>query len=283
MIVFLLAAAVPFAGSVVCANCHARIADSQSQTGHAGALKRETGRWAFGSGLQAITYVSQADEDTYLEHGLSWYRKSNGLDLTPGHKSRQGVRYRTFAADAAILRCFQCHSTGTLRLASRREILPAEPGVRCEACHGPGGEHAKAPARVRLRNPGKMKAAEINILCGECHRMPPAVGVETNWENPWNARHQPVYLSQAECFQKSGGRLSCLTCHPPHTSQPVNTSARCQACHENTRHRTATAGKTCVNCHMPDVAPSSLLRFANHWIGIYGENPLRPLAKRQGR
>ena len=283
MLALLLAAAIPYAGSAVCANCHPRIAASQSKTGHAGALKKESTRWAFGSGLQAITYVSQLDEDRYLEHGLSWYRKTNGLDLTPGHSSREGVQYRTFASNAAILRCFQCHSTGKLRLTAGREILPSEPGVRCETCHGPGGEHVKDPALTRPQNPKKMTATQINNLCGECHRMPPAAGAETNWDNPWNTRHQPVYLNQAACFQKSGGRLSCLTCHPPHSSEPVDTNTRCVACHENTRHRTAMAGKTCVNCHMPDVAPSALLRFSNHWIGIYGENPLRPLAKRPRR
>lgn len=262
---------------MTCAGCHPQVAATQSKTGHAGALNKETNRWAFGSGLQAITYVSQLDEDTYLEHGLSWYRRANGVDLTPGHRTREGVRYRTFAADSAILRCFQCHSTGKLRLAEGRTIEPAEIGVRCEACHGPGGDHARDPARSKPRNPKRLSALEINQLCGECHRMPPAAGVETNWDNPWNARHQPVYLSQAACFQKSGGRLTCLTCHGPHSSAPINANERCGACHQAPKHQTATTGKTCVNCHMPDVAPSALLRFANHWIGVYGANPLRPL------
>lgn len=276
----LLFAAQTYTGAAVCAGCHARIAESQSQTGHAGALKKEENRWAFGSGLQAITYVSQVDEDTYLEHGLSWYRRANGLDLTPGHRNREGVRYRTFSPEAAILRCFQCHSTGKLRLAEGRKIEPAEPGVRCEACHGPGGDHIRDPARSKPRNPVQLSAAEINQLCGECHRMPPAAGVETNWDNPWNARHQPVYLSQAACFQKSGGRMSCLTCHSQHSSDAIDANERCMGCHQTPRHQTAAAGKTCVNCHMPDVAPSGLLRFANHWIGVYGANPLRPVQQR---
>ena len=283
MVALLLAAAIPYVGSAVCATCHAEIAASQSETGHAGALKKEPDRWAFGSGLQAITYVSQVGEDTYLEHGLSWYCKSGGLDLTPGHRTREGVRYRTFAPDAAILRCFQCHSTGKLSLAAGREIQPAEPGVRCETCHGPGGEHVKDPARAKPPNPGKLTATEINSLCGACHRMPPAAGVATNWDNPWNARHQPVYLSQAACFQESAGRLSCLTCHQPHTSRLVDTTTRCLECHPKTDHKTATTGRTCVNCHMPDIAPSALLRFANHWIGVYGQNPLRPLPQRARR
>lgn len=276
MIALLLAAVVPYTGAAVCANCHSSIAASQGATGHAGALKLDGPRWAFGAGLQAITYVSQADEDHYLEHGLSWYRRAKALDLTPGHMNATGVRYRTFASDSAVLRCFQCHSTGALKLGQGRSIQPNEPGVRCETCHGPGGDHVKDPVKVKPRNPRNLTSVEINELCGECHRMPPAAGVTTNWDNPWNARHQPVYLSQAPCFLKSKGRLSCLTCHPPHGGPAVNADTRCQACHEHVAHKTKVSGRTCVSCHMPDVSPSPLLRFANHWIGIYGANPLRP-------
>lgn len=279
----LLIAAQTYTGSTVCAGCHPRIAASQAKTGHATALKKEENRWAFGSGLQAITYVSQLDDDTYLEHGLSWYRRGNTLALTPGHVNREGLRYRTFSAGAELLRCFQCHSTGKLRLAGGRKIEPAEQGVRCEACHGPGSDHVRDPARSKPRNPGRLSAAAINQTCGECHRMPPAAGIETNWDNPWNARHQPVYLSQAACFQKSGGRLTCLTCHSPHAKEPIQANERCQGCHQTPRHQISTTGKTCVNCHMPDVSPSSLLRFANHWIGVYGANPLRPLDQRARR
>lgn len=275
----LLFAAQTYTGASVCAGCHPQIAASQVKTGHAGALKKEEDRWAFGSGLQAITYVSQLDEDTYLEHGLSWYRRAGGLQLTPGHRSSDGVRYRTFAPDAAILRCFQCHSTGPLRLAPGRRIEIFEPGVRCEACHGPSADHARNPVQVKPRNPARLTANEINLLCGECHRMPPAAGVETNWDNPWNARHQPVYLSQAACFQKSQGRLTCLSCHTPHASEPVDGSRPCLSCHPSARHRTATAGRACAHCHMPEVAPSPWLRFANHWIGVYGSSPLRPISR----
>jgi hypothetical protein len=278
----LLLAAQAYAGTSACAGCHAKLAESHSKTGHAGALRRDGGRWAFGSGLQAITWVSQVDEDTYLEHGLSWYRRRGGLDLTPGHRGPRGVAYRTFAPDAAILRCFQCHSTGNLRVGQGRAIEPAESGVHCEACHGPSDAHARSPTESKPRNPGKFPAVEINRLCGECHRMPPASGSDVNWENPWNARHQPVYLSQSACFSNSAGRLSCVTCHAAHGTAAIDANTRCASCHPAPKHRTAIAGKDCVSCHMPGVEPSPLLRFANHWIGVYGANPLRPLEQRKG-
>ena len=68
----------------------------------------------------------------------------------------------------------------------------------------------RSPARDNIINPKRLSAAELNTLCGQCHRMPPARGVATNFENPWNVRHQPVYFSQSACFLKSEGRLSCI-------------------------------------------------------------------------
>ncbi len=278
-----------FVGSRSCVVCHSGIARTQATSHHALALHRAPdGRWAFGAGAQAVTFVSQADEDSYLEHGLSWYRKTNALSLTPGHSTPAGVHYPTFAPEASILRCFQCHSTGPLSLGTDRAVQPFEPGVHCENCHGPGSAHAAKPDAETIRNPARLSSAEINSLCGQCHRMPPARDVATNFENPWNVRHQPVYLSQSACFLKSEGRLSCLSCHNTHQDTLPAASAKCVACHAQARHTTTVGTQACVGCHMPKVQPSPLLSFTNHWIGIYRlagptANPLRPLKQRAGR
>lgn len=241
----------------------------------------QPGEWAFGSGLQAITYVSRQDDEHYLEHGLSWYAATQSMALTPGHRGPEGERYRTFDPGAAILRCFQCHSTGPLRMAAGFRIEPFEPGVQCETCHGPGDGHAAA--QKPIRNPSRLSAREINGLCGGCHRMPAAAGSDTDWTNPWNTRHQPLYLAESACFRQSRGKLSCLTCHRAHA--PLERSAAvyeqtCSACHAKPRHRTPLAGGSCVSCHMPVVRPSEYLRFANHWIGVYAAGkPLRPIVR----
>ncbi len=245
-------------------------------------------RWAFGAGAQAVTYVSQTSEDTYVEHGLSWYKQSGGLALTPGHRTAKGVTYPTFAPDANILRCFQCHSTGQLTISETRSIVPAERGVRCEACHGAGAAHALAPTPGNIKNPRRLSAVQVNELCGQCHRMPPAAGVATKFDNPWNVRHQPVYLSQSACFLRSEGKLSCLSCHSPHADAKQAAGAQCATCHAKPKHNVNVANASCVQCHMPVVRPSPLLGFANHWIGIYrltgtGANPLRPVQQRTSR
>ena len=133
-----------------------------------------------------------------------------------------------------------------------------------------------------------MTAAQLNDHCGQCHRMPPAQGVATNFENPWNVRHQPVYFSQSACFLKSEGKLSCLSCHNPHADTKPAADATCATCHAKPKHAARVSNGSCVFCHMPLVKPSPLLAFTNHWIGVYrltgpGANLLRPVEKRAGR
>ena len=123
----------------------------------------------------------------------------------------------------------------------------------------------------------------MNELCGSCHRRPPAATENTDWNDPWSTRHQPVYLSQSDCFRKSRGALFCLTCHAPHAPLSrvgADYDKRCQGCHVAPKHRSVVATRACVTCHMPVVEPQPNLRFTNHWIGVYGAGkPLRPIAR----
>ena len=253
--------------------------------------------WAFGAGVQAVTFVTRVNEEWYLEHYLSYYPATRQLAATPGQEAApadtlqraMGVLYKTLDPEAGIVGCFECHSTGPLGTGPGGEIRPAELGVRCEACHGPGEAHVKAAGRAPMRNSGRMTAAELNEFCGKCHRPPAAKGVKIDWNYAWNVRHQPVYLSQSACFRKSNGALSCLSCHDPHGPLRRNDAAyydaRCGGCHNaKTRPPKPVCLKRqpadCADCHMPSVAPQAGLRFTNHWIGLYGEGaklkPVRP-------
>lgn len=234
--------------------------------------------WAFGAGDQAVTFVSRIDRDWYVENHFSFYPAIRGLAATPGQQDAApktlteavGLVYRAVDAREGIDRCFRCHSTGPLNT-SGDSIAPSEPGVHCEACHGPGEVHAHTAKPRDIRNPGRMRGAELNQFCGECHRPPATQNVHIDWNFSWNVRHQPLYFSQSACFRNSDGALSCLTCHNPHQRLRRDVSyynAVCSGCHARA-HSTDRAKSNCVDCHMPRVSPQPPLRFTNHWIGIY--------------
>jgi len=116
-------------------------------------------------------------------------------------------------------------------LGTNYSIEPSEPGIHCEACHGPGAEHVRSGGRVgTILNPKRLSAAGLNDFCGVCHRKAP----ESDWTDKWKTRHRPSYLAQAACFRMGNGKLTCLTCHDPHS--PLNEVAaqhdkRCTECH----------------------------------------------------
>lgn len=216
-----------------------------------------------------------------MELGRSWFRSINGLAATPGHPNGEDTPYPTFDPRAGILRCFSCHSTGPLALDDARNVVLHEPGVRCEACHGPTADHARDPAHYAAENPGRYTADAINQLCGECHRMPAGATETTDLRDPWNARHQPLTLAASVCYRTSNGRLSCLTCHSPHDPidrKPADYDGHCRACHDGVKHTQIVAGKPCAECHMPAVRPGPHLAFANHSIAVYASSdPLTPV------
>jgi hypothetical protein len=128
-----------------------------------------------------------------------------------------------------------------------------------------------------------MDAAELDRFCGACHRKHSA-DEDTNWSQPWNVRHQPLYLVRSRCFTESAGKLSCFSCHSPHAALRRTAAAydaRCRSCHDGVKHKTAVAERACVDCHMPPVRLSENLVFANHWIGVYEtSSPLIPVLGR---
>jgi hypothetical protein len=290
---WLLAAACmgQYVGSQVCAKCHPEEFAAQARSGHALALQpsdaSQQGQWAFGAGNQAVTFVGRINESDYLEYGETWYTATKRFDITPGHSDREGLRYRIFDPSAGILRCFSCHSTGPLQVTAKGEIQPHEAGVRCEVCHGPGEQHAAHPARVRMKNPGAMNGAEMNAACGACHRVQSSAEDGSNLLDPWNSRHQPLLLAASACFQKSAGKLTCVTCHSPHEALEVKQSAYnpvCMNCHANAKHTVTITDRPCSECHMPSVRINENLAFANHRIAVYSPaDPLLPVTASGGR
>jgi hypothetical protein len=141
-------------------------------------------------------------------------------------------------------------------------------GVGCESCHGPAGAHVQArklsasgPIMEKLHTAG---GSRISELCGECHGTEKVV-IERNMNRSSTQRFQPYGLAMSRCFQESADKLTCTTCHDPHTDVSTNFKkyeAACLKCHSGPKAQPASqlimarqcpvnASSNCVGCHMP--------------------------------
>jgi hypothetical protein len=252
--------------------------------------------YAFGSGHHGLTFVSVIEPrtPTIVEHRISYFPQQPELGLTAGHDDRPRPPNvtplgRLPAPDGAV-KCFGCHST---QISARDDRAIDEetliPNVSCERCHGPGRAHVRAARRgaseVELQlpfGPDRFSADSLIRLCGTCHRHPSGADLDqARPDDTHVARFQPVGILKSRCFRESGGALSCVTCHDPHTRASTDRASYlevCLSCHAGTGPAdrpdargnpcpTAPRGD-CVECHMPRVDVGRHVLFTDHWIRV---------------
>jgi tetratricopeptide (TPR) repeat protein len=224
--------------------------------------------WAFGSGVRGITPVGSIDGH-YFEHRISWYTAGDRASLTMGHKAEPpgdivSALGQKQSAET-IFQCFNCHATGSK---AGPDVSELRPGIQCERCHGPGEAHVRAPSAKSIYNPGRLSPAAVVEACGQCHRLaPPEI------DDRESIRFAPVGLTASRCFRQSG-KLSCLTCHDPHSD--VNRDAayyvnKCVECHSGSTPAVncrRAARDNCLTCHMAKSNTAPFLTFTDHRIRV---------------
>jgi hypothetical protein len=253
--------------------------------------------YALGQGKAGQTYVLQYEGGLY-ESLVSFYKEVGGLDFTIGQprtvpsslKAALGRRL----SDKEVLNCFGCHSTGAIN-GGLIHLDKMTPGIRCEACHGPGGQHvsaskAREPSAELIFNPGRLTGDELSQdFCASCHRVNDEVSLLKSMAVD-NVRFQPYRIFHSKCYSDDR-RISCTACHNPH--EPLKQDAayydsRCMACHSLRRSPaevkstkalpTCRVGtKDCVSCHMPKISPPGAhFKFTDHYIRITNHKETYP-------
>lgn len=279
-----------YVGSAACSACHSNIAERAATHGHRSALSMIQGTaptfppGAANAGVPAppdgfswndISYVvgghtkgaNFVDDDGYLlSTGLTstetqWnlLHPANGTD--PGFAEYEPDATEPLPFDYS---CFRCHATGSMRGDQFQDGRPgiagtwAEPGVQCEACHGPGSNHIPNTGRRDMF----VDPEGVNS-CNQCHARSTGEGERTivaddGFVAGWQQRSELL---------ASGGHadFKCTICHDPHASTVYDSDRgirnRCTACHDD-MNMALHEGKVfsrgdftetllCESCHMP--------------------------------
>jgi hypothetical protein len=218
------------------------------------------------------------DEVTYVIGGYGW--KARFLDTDGyvwGSATQAGINnqfnlidssYGDYHATDSLKKkysCGNCHTTGYDVNAASQDGLPgivggwSEPGVHCEACHGPGSNHIESRGNVRMIMDRSTDA------CNKCHvrnanpTVIPAKGGYSQHREQGN-----------EMYYSKHSVLSCVDCHDPHASSKYDDVAKgigikrnCESCHNSHAEGLAKpedvhAGKvSCTDCHMALVMKSA--------------------------
>ncbi len=263
-------------------------------------LLRVLAEFAFGTPQRYVTMVGRDGAGLYRAARLSHYSGENGSgwDRTSGDSGQedksQDVLGQTVHVRDGVVRCLACHVTSPRDFrkdATKRSAAFADRGLGCESCHGPGSDHilaAKAEMPdLAIRSLVGIDGIGMNKVCVDCHTVGDPNEIRASPEDPKWVRSAGVTFPLSRCFTQSGGKLSCMTCHDPHSSEkiePVKFESKCIDCHSrppakaevtnNADFRAETvcgtgATKDCLNCHMPKI-PVPVLHesLTDHYIRV---------------
>ncbi|HLA83529.1 MAG TPA: tetratricopeptide repeat protein [Thermoguttaceae bacterium] len=190
--------------------------------------------------------------------------------------------------------CFNCHVS---RLSTRYDLASdayhttwGEPGINCELCHGPAGEHVRVfqsasdPKKVRDSKLLPIKdftTEQKNDLCAACHAKLVPLSLDFRPGDKFFDHFDLLILDQADYYPDgrdlgenythttwmmspcaNSGKLDCLHCHTSSGRllfQGTQTNKSCLPCHQkyvddpvsHGHHEAGSKGNDCVACHMP--------------------------------
>jgi tetratricopeptide (TPR) repeat protein len=196
--------------------------------------------------------------------------------------------------------CYTCHvsqlSTNYDLETDTYSTVWLEPGINCETCHGPGGEHVRVcseescPEDAAIIRTTDFTAQQINDLCAPCHaKMWPIT--QTFMPGDRYFDHYDLAAFEHPDFYPDGrdlgenftyalwltspclasAEIDCLHCHTSsgrYRFTGTQANDACLPCHEervrdapaHTRHAAASPGNECVACHMPTTAFARIRR-----------------------
>lgn len=257
-----------------------------------------------GSGRRGRTYLFARPVEggsLWFEAPVNWYSRRSKYDMAPAYENAE----RAPLALPVEPNCLHCHATGVAHpLPFARNAWAGPPfrqaGVGCTACHGDAEAHVASGGRTPMLRLKTLTSERQDSVCLQCHLegdvMIQRAGRELRSFEPGKdlsdtavyfvnassaksalrASSQYEALLRSACRRAVGARMTCTTCHDPHSlplpgEKVAYFRARCLQCHvapkfnANSHHPEQ---PDCAVCHMPtrDTADISHEQLTDHDI-----------------
>jgi len=269
---------------------HERMFDAAGQPIYDFAVPME---YAVGSGRRAKAFLYHRGDLLFMSP-LNWYSPVRRWDFAPGYRGDDPRRFDRRVTEE----CLSCHAGRVATSEPGRQTFrrPAfhEMSIGCENCHGPGERHIAWHDATSGRtgtdpivNPKRLDPAARESVCYQCHlqatvRLPrdghtdldfrPGMVLSDVWaildagsdvseDGQTRAVNHVQQMRESRCYQQSGERMGCVSCHDPHRVPAVAEQAgfyraKCLVCHAEAdcsepSEQRRIERDSCIACHMP--------------------------------
>lgn len=258
--------AADYVGSDACFSCHPDKYNDWKASGHPYKLRTATAaKFAPLPLPKGYTW----DDISYVIGGHRWkarYMDKQGYIITTDKEGKAMPTQWNIATGKWVdynpgkktpYKCGPCHMTGYSPEGHQDGLEGivgtwVAPGIHCEECHGPGGEHAAAGDKTKIKVDSTAEA------CGKCHirgkkeKTPAKAGF---------IEHHEQYNEYVSSPHMKAG-LMCQTCHDPHKPARYGIRKACGECHtkQATDFKDSLMQKAsirCIDCHMPKAGKSA--------------------------
>jgi tetratricopeptide (TPR) repeat protein len=238
--------------------------------------------------LQTLPVAYDVRAKQWFDTAASGVRHFPGMD--PGEPVHWTDSLYTFNTS--------CHSCHVSQLSTNYDLKTdtyrtewAEPGINCETCHGPAGEHnrvcreapeGQVPEDLKIILTKPFTPEQTNSMCASCHAKMNPVSPAFEPGGRYFDHFDLIVLDQADFYPDGrdlgenytytswlmspcleSGELDCVHCHTSsgryRFKEAATANNACLPCHEervahateHTRHAADSDGNRCISCHMP--------------------------------